>query len=263
MIIGIGVSKKHRTMSFCIKKDALFFLFLRRGAEREGLVHTKQRSGGWWWGGREEKEKIEKEKKTRMNKSINRWRMQDKEAKKRRRKKQAQRPFLKKSRSGSYARRRDDWRPASLPGARMLTEKGDWCESPVYVRMHVCLYCMCVRVCVLMMKRLPLVWDSGRATNAKIRKRERKATESGDGRFLLRAAMDEGRIDARGMGDGRDGYFLDSNFFWREARKRRRGRRRGGKRERRNQGSQSASAPKWVRIFFPLFSLREMVSIEI
>lgn len=75
--------------------------------------------------------------------------------------------------------------------------------------------------------------------------------------------MDEGRIDARGMGDGRDGYFLDSNFFWREARKRRRGRRRGGKRERRNQGSQSASAPKWVRIFFPLFSLREMVSIEI
>ena len=92
----------------------------------------------------------------------------------------------------------------------------------MYVRMHVCLYCMCVRVCVLMMKRLPLVWDSGRATNAKIRKRERKAMESGDGRFLLRAAMDEGRIDARGMGDGRDGYFLDSNFFWREARKRRR-----------------------------------------
>ena len=133
----------------------------------------------------------------------------------------------------------------------------------MYVRMHVCLYCMCVRVCVLMMKRLPLVWDSGRATNAKIRKRERKAMESGDGRFLLRAAMDEGRIDARGMGDGRDGYFLVSNFFWREARKRRRGRRRGGKRERRNQGSQSASAPKWVRIFFPLFSLREMVSIEI
>ena len=36
-----------------------------------------------------------------------------------------------------------------------------------------------------------------------------------------------------------------------------------GGRERRNQGSQSASAPKWVRIFFPLFSLREMVSIEI
>lgn len=92
----------------------------------------------------------------------------------------------------------------------MLKEEGGLMRQPrVYVRMHVCLYCMYVCAClgVLMMKRFPPVWDSGRTTNAKLRKRERKATESGDGRFLLRAAMDEGRKDGRGMGDGRDGFF--------------------------------------------------------
>ena len=62
--------------------------------------------------------------------------------------------------------------------------------------------------------------------------------------------MDEGRIDARGMGDGRDGYFLDSNFFWREARKRRRGRRRGGKRETQSRESVS-QCPEVGENFFP------------
>lgn len=118
----------------------------------------------------------------------------------------------------------------------------------MYECTYACIVCVCVFV-VLMMKRLPLVWDSGRATNAKIRKRERKATESGDGRFLLRAAIDEGRMDARGMGDGRDGYFLDW-IFWREARKRRRGRRRGGKRETQSRESVS-QCPEVGENFFP------------
>ena len=63
----------------------------------------------------------------------------------------------------------------------------------------------------------------------KFRKRERKATtESGDGGFLLRAAKDEGRMDGRGMVDGRDGFC--GLIFWRGERKRRR--RRRGERER-------------------------------
>lgn len=43
MIIGIGVSKKHRTMSLCIKKDALFFLFLRRGGGGERGLYIPNR----------------------------------------------------------------------------------------------------------------------------------------------------------------------------------------------------------------------------
>lgn len=50
MIIDIGISEKHRTMSFCVEIDALFFSFLScsrdEGAKREGLVHTKQKPGG-------------------------------------------------------------------------------------------------------------------------------------------------------------------------------------------------------------------------
>ena len=86
----------------------------------------------------------------------------------------------------------------------------------------------------------------------KFRKRERKATtESGDGGFLLRAAKDEGRMDGRGMGDGRDG--VCGLIFWRgERKRRRRRRRRRGERERDAiKGVSSVSAPKWVRIFFP------------
>lgn len=133
-------------------------------------------------------------------------------------------------------------------------------------RMFVLYVCVCVFVCacVLMMKRFPPVWVSGRTTNAKLRKRERKATESGDGRFLLRAAMDEGRKDGRGMGDGRDGFFGLIFGVKRGREEEKRKKKRGEEeRERRNQESQSVSAPKWVRIFFPLFSLREKVSVEI
>ena len=81
----------------------------------------------------------------------------------------------------------------------------------------------------------------------------------------MRAAKDEGRMDGRGMVDGRDGFC--GLIFWRGERKRRRRRRgereRERERERRNQGSQFSQCPEVGENFFSLFSLREMVSGKI
>ena len=63
--------------------------------------------------------------------------------------------------------------------------------------------------------------------------------------------MDEGRIDARGMGDGRDGYFLDSIFFLaRSEEEKKRKKKRGEERETQSRESVS-QCPEVGENFFP------------
>ena len=192
-----------------------------------------------------------KGEKTRMNKSINRWRMQDKEAKKRRRKKQAQRPFLK---SQDLAATPDDVTiedQPHFPEPECWQKKGDWCESPVYVRMHVCLYCMCVRVCVLMMKRFPAGLGFGKGDECK--NQEEGAKSDGIGRWAIFVESRDGRRKDRCQRNGRwtRWIFFGFDFFLaRSEEEKKRKKKRGEERETQSRESVS-QCPEVGENFFP------------
>ena len=122
----------------------------------------------------------------------------------------------------------------------------------MYECTYVCIVCMCVRVCVCVDdEAVPAGLGFGKDDECKTQ--EEGAKSDGIGRWEIFVASRDGRRKEGWQRNGRWTRWIFWIDFWREERKRRRG---GKKRERERDAikgvSQSVSAPKWVRIFFPL-----------